>query len=30
MESPPPLRSDAQGLYPVPMPGIITRHEYAM
>jgi predicted dehydrogenase len=30
MDSPPPLRSAADGSYPVPMPGIITRHEYAI
>jgi len=30
MDSPPPVKSDAQGRYPVPMPGIITHHEYAM
>jgi hypothetical protein len=30
MDSPPPLRSAADGTYPIPMPGIITHHEYAM
>ena len=30
MDSPPPLRSAADGTYPIPMPGIITQHEYAM
>jgi hypothetical protein len=30
MDSPPPLKSDADGKYPVPMPGIIIHHEYAM
>ena len=30
MDSPPPVHSDAQGRYPVPMPGIVTHHEYAM
>jgi predicted dehydrogenase len=30
MDSPPPLRSDADGKYPVPMPGIIIHSEYAM
>ena len=28
MDSPPPLRSGADGKYPIPMPGIITQHEY--
>ena len=30
MDSPPPLRSAADGTYPIPMPGIITHHEYAV
>jgi hypothetical protein len=30
MDSPPPLRSAADGTYPIPMPGIITHSEYAM
>ena len=30
MESAPPLKSNADGTYPIPMPGIITHHEYAM
>jgi predicted dehydrogenase len=30
MDSPPPLRSDVGGAYPVPMPGIITEHEYKL
>jgi predicted dehydrogenase len=30
MDSPPPLKSDAEGKYPVPMPGIVIHHEYAM
>ncbi len=30
MDSAPPLKSDADGKYPVPMPGIIIHHEYAM
>jgi predicted dehydrogenase len=30
MDSPPPLKSDANGKYPVPMPGIIIHHEYAL
>jgi predicted dehydrogenase len=30
MDSPPPLRSAADGTYPIPMPGIITHHEYAI
>jgi predicted dehydrogenase len=30
MDSPPPLKSDADGRYPIPMPGIIKHHEYAM
>jgi len=28
MDSPPPLRSDANGFYPVPTPGKTTKHEY--
>jgi predicted dehydrogenase len=28
MDSPPPLRSAEDGTYPIPMPGIITHHEY--
>lgn len=28
MDSPPPLKSDAQGKYPIPMPGITTKREY--
>jgi hypothetical protein len=30
MDSPPPLRSSADGTYPIPKPGIITHSEYAM
>jgi predicted dehydrogenase len=30
MDSPPPLKSDANGKYPVPEPGIVIHHEYAM
>ena len=30
MDSPPPVKSDANGLYPVPMPGRLKMHEYAM
>jgi len=30
MDSAPPLRSAPDGSYPIPMPGIITQHEYAM
>jgi hypothetical protein len=30
MDSPPPLRADADGSYPLPMPGIVTHHEYPM
>jgi predicted dehydrogenase len=30
MDSPPPLKSDANGKYPIPMPGIVIHHEYAM
>jgi predicted dehydrogenase len=28
MDSPPPLKSDAEGRYPIPMPGIVTKTEY--
>ena len=28
MDSPSPLRADANGKYPVPQPGIVTRREY--
>jgi predicted dehydrogenase len=28
MDSPPPVRSGADGRYPIPKPGIITHHEY--
>jgi predicted dehydrogenase len=28
MDSPPPLRSGPDGKYPVPMPGLIGRHEF--
>ena len=28
MSSPPPLRSGPDGRYPVPMPGLIGKHEY--
>lgn len=28
MDSPPPLKSNAKGNYPIPMPGIITKTEY--
>ena len=28
MDSPPPLKSDADGNYPIPMPGIVTDREY--
>ena len=28
MDSPPPLQSDADGNYPVPLPGIVTKREY--
>ena len=28
MDSPPPLRSDADGKYPIPMPGIVRNREY--
>jgi len=27
-ESPAPVRANAQGLYPVPQPGIVTTREY--
>ncbi|HEX4123067.1 MAG TPA: Gfo/Idh/MocA family oxidoreductase [Verrucomicrobiae bacterium] len=30
MDSPAPVRADADGKYPVPMPGIIIHHEYSM
>jgi hypothetical protein len=30
MDSPPPLRSAADGTYPIPMPGIVIHSEYAM
>jgi len=30
MDSPPPLRSGPDGAYPVPMPGLLGRHEYKM
>jgi predicted dehydrogenase len=30
LDSPPPLRSAEDGTYPIPMPGIIKHHEYAM
>jgi hypothetical protein len=30
MDSPPPLRSEKDGAYPIPRPGIITHHEYAV
>jgi hypothetical protein len=30
MDSPPPLRSAPDGTYPIPMPGIITKHEYGL
>lgn len=30
MDSPPPLLADKDGKYPVPMPGITTKHEYEM
>jgi predicted dehydrogenase len=30
MDSPPPLRSAADGTYPIPMPGILKTHEYAL
>ena len=28
MDSPPPLKSDADGKYPVPQPGIVTKREF--
>ena len=28
MDSPPPLRSDADGTYPIPKPGIVKHQEY--
>ena len=28
MDSPPPLKSDADGKYPIPMPGIVKHQEY--
>ncbi|HYR57331.1 MAG TPA: gfo/Idh/MocA family oxidoreductase, partial [Chthoniobacteraceae bacterium] len=28
MDSPPPVKSDADGKYPVPEPGIVTKYEY--
>jgi predicted dehydrogenase len=28
MDSPPPLKSDANGKYPIPMPGIVKNREY--
>ncbi len=28
MDSPPPLLADANGIYPVPMPGLKQKHEY--
>jgi hypothetical protein len=28
MDSPPPLKSDKDGKYPVPMPGITKKREY--
>ncbi len=30
MDSPPPIIADADGKYPVPMPGKTTKHEYEM
>jgi predicted dehydrogenase len=30
LDSPPPLRSDANGVYPIPMPGILKHSEYAI
>lgn len=29
MDSPPPIKADAEGKYPIPMPGIIVDREYA-
>jgi hypothetical protein len=28
MDSPAPVRSGADGKYPVPMPGMLHKHEY--
>jgi len=28
MDSPPPLQSDADGKYPIPQPGLVTKREY--
>jgi predicted dehydrogenase len=28
MDSPPPLESDEEGRYPIPMPGLVTKREY--
>jgi hypothetical protein len=30
MDSPPPIVADADGKYPVPMPGKTTKREYEM
>jgi predicted dehydrogenase len=30
MDSPPPVRSNADGVYPIPMPGILKHSEYAI
>ena len=30
MDSPPPLRSAPDGTYPIPMPGIVTKHEFGL
>ncbi len=30
MDSPPPIVADADGIYPVPMPGKTTKHEYEL
>ena len=30
MDSPPPVRSNAEGVYPIPMPGILKHSEYAI
>jgi predicted dehydrogenase len=30
MDSPPPVKSDANGKYPIPMPGILKHEEYKM
>jgi hypothetical protein len=27
-DSPPPLRSDSEGRYPIPKPGLVTSREY--